>query len=820
MSGRPYLVADLDLPDSVSSFLSKQWGIKSLYPPQAEAIPAALGGRNLLLAIPTASGKSLVAYLAICRRLLVEEIGSRAIYIVPLKALASEKYEELQSMAAACGLEVGMAVGDASREVQNLEKADIIVCTSEKLDSLSRNRPDVISGVSIVVADEIHLVNDSSRGPTLEVNLARLRISHPKAQIVALSATIGNPDKIAEWLDAELIISEWRPVPLQYATLAERHLEIRSCVSASEVINLPVPRILEGPKSHIAWCALKDTIDNEGQLLVFVSTRRSAESEARKLAERTLKILQSNSERMSSLSRLADEIQKENDSALSDRLASAVRGGLGFHHAGLTYKQRKSIEKAFKDGLLYCLTATPTLAAGVNLPARRVLIRDLKRWQDGMTNWISTIEIRQMMGRAGRPRYDTQGEAWLACKGEDPVFEADAIAERYIHGPPEPVISKLAAEPPLRMHLLSGIATGGLDNRDLIRRFFKATFLSKTQPAYLIDERIDKTLNWLVEEGFINRGVPDKLIDEADSELEDWDDELPSWAISAGETAGVVDRSKRPINDVKSRIISTSIGFERADNIEVQVLNSNNEREPPSMTYQATNLGKRVAQLYLDPLSATILRNGFRKAIAMIAQSKKPTEFAIMHLISSTPDFLMMWAKRSKDELHVKTAIESEGLLREEILEDVLLGLTQTAWTLERWIDEAGFRTIESEMKVAPGDLRTRVELMRWLLYAGRELVLNDEDISEENLPNAASLGNILDSLKQRITHGCKTELLPMVRIPNIGRGRARDLFSLGLMNPRDVLELTDFDKRRLMAIRGWGPKVLERAARDIRKMS
>ena len=203
-----------------------------------------------------------------------------------------------------------------------------------------------------------------------------------------------------------------------------------------------------------------------------------------------------------------------------------------------------------------------------------------------------------------------------------------------------------------------------------------------------------------------------------------------------------------------------------------------------------------------------------------MAQSKKPTEFAIMHLISATPDFLMMWAKRNKDELHVKTAIESEGLLREERLEDVLLGLTQTAWTLERWIDEAGFRSIEKEMKIAPGDLRTRVELMRWLLYAGRELVLNDEDISEENLPNAVNFGKVLDSLKQRIIHGCKAELLPMVRIPNIGRGRARDLFSLGLMNPREVLELTDFDKRRLMAIRGWGPKVLERAVRDIRKLS
>ncbi|MCS5537981.1 MAG: DEAD/DEAH box helicase [Candidatus Poseidoniaceae archaeon] len=814
-------VQDLDLPEVVRRHVIEGWGISTLHPPQAEAMPAALHGRNLLLSIPTASGKSLVAFLAIARKLLVEEPGSRAIYIVPLKALASEKVDELRELGEAIGLVVGMAIGDANREMQKISDADIIVCTSEKLDSLCRSRPDVISGTSIVIADEIHLVNDRSRGPTMEVNLARLRLHHPKAQIIALSATVGNPEKLALWLDAELVQSEWRPVALEHATLAEKWLEVRHRISREQSDPLPPPRQLEGPKTHIAWCALNDTISEQAQMLIFVSTRRSAEAEARKLSERSAAALVGDPERMKRLAALADELQKENDSAISDRLAAAVRkGGIAFHHAGLTHAQRKAVEGAFRDGTLFCISATPTLAAGVNLPARRVLVRDLKRWDNGITTWISTMEVRQMMGRAGRPQYDPKGESWLVCKGEDPLLEADAVAQRYIHGPPEPIISKLAAEPPLRMHLLSVIATGGLNDRTSIRRFFNATFLSCTQASTLIDERIDNTLGWLVEEGFIRRtGLDESIEVPIDEEEEKWDDEIPVWANSAVEILGADIAKHQPVISVERRVKAGGLGFERADGIESEFVQQVRSHELSQMTYEATRFGHRVSQLYLDPMSATILRDGLRKALTRLTDGEGLSCFALMHLVSATPDFLVIWAKRSKDDLFVKTAMESNHFLRNEPLEDVLLALTQSAWTMERWIEEDGVRSIEKEMKVAPGDLRTRIELMEWLLYSAGQIVLNDEEVPVEGMPKVVDLVAFIDALKQRINHGCKAELLPLVSIRNIGRARARDLMDLGLQNPAEILELTEVDRSRLLAIRGWGPRVLERIIKDVRRI-
>ena len=121
---------------------------------------------------------------------------------------------------------------------------------------------------------------------------------------------------------------------------------------------------------------------------------------------------------------------------------------------------------------LVALTATPTLAAGVNLPARRALVRDLKRWDDGMSRPLPVMEVRQMLGRAGRPKYDTKGEAWVYCKGTDGWEVADAVSDRYFFGPIEDISSKLASEPALRMHVLASIATGGLVHKGSIEHFF------------------------------------------------------------------------------------------------------------------------------------------------------------------------------------------------------------------------------------------------------------------------------------------------------------------------------------------------------------
>ena len=116
MEGAERAVSKLDLPHKVTDFLTSSWGIVNLHPPQFEAMPSVLGGSNTLLAIPTASGKSLVAYIGIMKRILVDDPGSKAVYIVPLKALASEKFDDLSELCAAVGLSVGLGIGDASAE--------------------------------------------------------------------------------------------------------------------------------------------------------------------------------------------------------------------------------------------------------------------------------------------------------------------------------------------------------------------------------------------------------------------------------------------------------------------------------------------------------------------------------------------------------------------------------------------------------------------------------------------------------------------------------------------------------------------------------
>src|SRR6266545_3827100 len=203
-------VADLGLDPRIVEILKSQ-GIEELYPPQADAIGPALLGENLVLAIPTASGKSLVAYLAILASVLR---GGKALYIVPLRALAAEKYEALKDFEP-LGIKVGISVGDYDSADPTLEKLDVIVATSERADSLLRHRTNWLQRLSVVVADEVHLINDADRGPTLEVTLAKLRQVNPKAQVLALSATIKNSEELARWLEAEHVKSNWRPVPLK-----------------------------------------------------------------------------------------------------------------------------------------------------------------------------------------------------------------------------------------------------------------------------------------------------------------------------------------------------------------------------------------------------------------------------------------------------------------------------------------------------------------------------------------------------------------------------------------------------------------------------
>ncbi|MEM0313327.1 MAG: DEAD/DEAH box helicase, partial [Candidatus Bathyarchaeia archaeon] len=442
-------ILELPVPESVKQVLIKL-GVSELYPPQEEAVKAGvLDGRNLVLASPTASGKTLIAELCAMKHIL--EKNGKVLYLAPLRALATEKYEEFRKYSSIIKpdgkhVAVGISTGDYDSSDPWLERYDVIVATNEKVDSLLRHRAKWMDDVSLVIADEVHLLNDAERGPTLEVVLARLMQANPDIQVLALSATISNVNEVAEWLKADYVATEWRPITLKEGILLHDEIQFKDGESRK------IEKEVKNPAISLALNVIK----SGGQTLIFAATRQSAVNIARKVAPTIEKILSRPMKR--ALERVAGNIMSAGEKTrISELLAELVKYGVAFHHAGLRGEHRKIIEDSFKEGRIKVLTATPTLAFGVNLPARTVIIHDYRRYEPGYGHYpISVLEYKQMCGRAGRPKYDKIGEAILIARTTD---EAEYLMENYVLAKPERIWSRLAVERVLRTHVLATIAT-------------------------------------------------------------------------------------------------------------------------------------------------------------------------------------------------------------------------------------------------------------------------------------------------------------------------------------------------------------------------
>jgi len=475
------------LPPEAAAVIAED-GVEELYPPQQAAVEAGVTeGESLVASVPTASGKTLVATMAM---LAAVERGGKALYIVPLRALASEKHAEFERFADT-GVDTAVTTGNFESDERWLRDRDVIVATSEKVDSLLRNGADWIDDLSCVVADEVHLIDDAGRGPTLEVTLAKLRRRNPGLQTVALSATVDNADAIADWLDAELVDSDWRPIDLRTGVHYGSALQFEDGERPLEV---------EAGESQTG-AVVRDTVAEGGSSLVFVNSRNNAEAAARRLSQTVEPHVKS--EERAELRSLAEEVRAVSDTQTSEDLAAAVERGGAFHHAGLAREHRSLVEDAFRDRLIKVVAATPTLAAGVNTPSRRVVVRDWRRY-DGTAGGmvpLDTLEVHQMFGRAGRPGRDPYGEAVLLANGHD---ELDELFERYVDADPEPVRSKLAAEPALRTHVLATVATGFAGSREELLAFLEETlYAAQTDDPGRLERVVDDVLRYLRRNDFL-----------------------------------------------------------------------------------------------------------------------------------------------------------------------------------------------------------------------------------------------------------------------------------------------------------------------------
>ncbi len=709
----------MELPEILKKFL-KDKGIEKLYPPQEEALrKGVLEGKNLVLASHTASGKTLVAELTILSKYYRGELG-KAIYMVPLKAIASEKYAEFL-LFEKYGLHVALTTGDYDSQDEYLKEYDVIVTTNEKFDSLLRHRPSWLSDVNLVIIDEIHYIDDSKRGPVIESVIARILSSKSDVQIVALSATVSNISEIAKWLKAEYVTSSWRPVPLKEG------IYLNGKIFFNDGTTVTVKRFKNIPVIDLVY----DTIQHGGQALVFTSSRSMAEKIASKIAAslgRKLDFLLN--ER---LSKLLDELERSSEvRGLNEKLINLAANGVIYHHAGLTYTQRKLIEKYFREGVLKAIVATPTLAAGVNLPARRVIIHSYRRYELGRGSMpIKTMEYKQMSGRAGRPGFDKYGEAVLIAKSE---YEKRTLWVMYIEAKPESLFSKLVNDAALRNLVLSLIASEERITTTQLIDILKET-LYYTQyggNTNYLEQRIRKMVDFLFIEGFILK--------------------------------------ERPYLEI-------------------------------------TKFGKRVSELYIDPLTALVFRDFLEKTKPHMVTNEEI--LFIINLVPDMPKLSVRRPERGVIEYFLLEILEKLPISPYDfsfIDEYDMMCSAKATMLFRDWINEISEEKIVEKYGVGPGDIYGLVETAEWLLYSLGELA--------KILPIERRLALKIKDLRKRVKYGVKEELLDLVSLREVGRVRARALYEEGFKSISDLRKAKIED---LIKIRGIGYEVAKKILEQVR---
>ncbi|MCK4429595.1 MAG: DEAD/DEAH box helicase [Candidatus Aenigmarchaeota archaeon] len=668
--------------------------IKEFNPVQKLALESGLmEGNNLVVSSPTASGKTIIAELAIINNFIGKK--GKSVYIVPLRALAHEKFEDFKEKYEEIGLKIGVSTGDLDSASGYLGGKDLIILTSEKLDSLIRHKITWLSEITLVVGDETHLLADTMRGPTFEIVMTWLK-ENLSPQILALSATISNCDEIAEWLNAELVLSDYRPIPLKKGIFMDKKLIFEDDVKDVECTDLN--------------SVVKKVVEKGKQVLIFLSSRRNTESLAEKLSKEFPLVE----------SKVSEKVLKvfETPTKQCRKLASCLRHGIAFHHAGLVNKQRGEIEKAFRGNEIKIICATTTLAAGLNMPAFLAIVRDVKRFSGGYSQYIPNLEVQQMLGRAGRPKYDKAGLGLLLAKDEK---EANELRERYLLGGIEPIVSKLSMEPVLRMHLLSLVATGSVNSKEKLLNFFGKTFLGHTYGTSIeLELKLEEILEQLEGFGFLN--------------------------------------------------------IEK---------------------FCATRIGKRVSELYLDPLSAHRILQSLEKA------GENTSPLAYLQTLASCSELYPQLRVRNKESEDLEDFIaknEKEFLVEVpdpwDYEHELFLNSVKTAKLLLDWISEKTEDVLLEKYLVTPGELYTKTSNCEWLVYAAQEFA---------KLQGNGVVSKELRKLQLRMKNGIKEELLELIMVKGIGRVKARRLFNSGIKGVSGMRE------NRILAERMVGKKTLEK---------
>lgn len=504
-----------DLSQAAQNVFTKHRGIKQLYPWQHEVLMRddLRAGGSLVYSLPTSGGKTLVAEISLLRCLLNRQ--KSCFFVLPFVSLAEEKAEGLRSIGDALGFVVDGHYGTQGR-IPLPKRTAVYVCTIEKANSVLNHmlEEDLTGELGAVVVDELHMLGESHRGATLELFLSKLLCLPHKVQLIGMSATIPNLPNIATWLRAACYVGQYRPIPLrQYAVVQGMVMEDgerneRNLVAA-------------GYATETEQLLFLATEVPEASVLVFCASRQQCVDTARLIARRRESARQGHSDAKSTaLAALLEELSSFDQDALL--LSQLIPNGVAFHHGGLLGEERELIERAYRQRHINVLCCTSTLAAGVNLPARRVIFKTPYVGREFLTKSC----YLQMCGRAGRAGLDDFGESFLLLSRKD-CFKGRELMRQEV----EPSLSQMLVEAnAFERALLECVAVGVIrsfaDGRNWMSNLlcnyasglFDEVYDAGSRPLPLVlDDILRSSVGHLIERGLVDCTPPQQATSEADA---------------------------------------------------------------------------------------------------------------------------------------------------------------------------------------------------------------------------------------------------------------------------------------------------------------
>ncbi len=799
---------------------------------QKDAIKKGLFFRkSFLVCAPSGSGKTLIGELCAVNNVF-QNFGKSA-YLVPFKALATEKYFHFKKSYERFGIKVVLSIGDYDVDDSVLQKADLLITTYEKMDSILRNfyDKDWIFDISTIIIDEIHIIGESSRGPRLESLIVRLNEFLYNPQIIGLSATIANPKFFNSWLsslgnETTLIISDKRPVPLHYQ------------IEISQNKDSTIKRFV------------KSTIQNNGQVLIFLNRRKGTQEQAISLKSMVKKYLEPFE--LKACKKLESVLGKIKGG--HSELKRVVKNGVAFHHAGLLPKERKLIEDLYRKKILKVLCSTTTLSAGINIPARVVILKDFKKFVtsgynikdfsgfhengDGFSYFkpFSANETFQMLGRAGRPGLDSVGYGIILAKNiEDRMWIEDNYFKNYILG---------KKSVPKYNDLTSGLNKINTLKEQVLLRVYEEknitiqklkNFFERTYFWYCIKDKM-KEQNIPIEQLLMIKEITPLNILKLHSEpkrvikLRELKHHVKISKVSNSTIQGYIKTDFGVFscqfdiesgvqctcgfkNGISDNYVEQKFAFEFCDHITIFLLylidlpDQNfkkyvNDIIPKAIknqyilnylfekgliikndddTIKCSQFGKLIIRLYLYPVSGVLIR---------------------YKLENNEILFFKDLVKEAYDVLKAENKVRDHKML-EPILE---------------WADEEPLDQILESFKIMAGDLYSvKDNLERIINFIGiiaSHLSLSGADLQDK----LTRIAEMSETLRMRLHFGIREELFDLVmRIENVGRVRARVLYDAGFHTTGQVAKESHYVLNRKT---GFGINLCKSIVDTARKIS